>query len=84
LLNESYLWRLNANLLFTWGLGKEAIPVIDFMMERYPDSGAQVLLAEAHILTGNYEAAIELYSKFLERYPNNTIAQSRLAWLRSR
>jgi hypothetical protein len=83
LLNESYLWRLNANLLFTWGLGKEAIPVIDFMMERYPDSGAQVLLAEAHILTGNYEAAIELYSKFLERYPNNTIAQSRLAWLRS-
>jgi hypothetical protein len=84
LLDVSYLWRLNSNLLFTWGLGKEAIPVIEFMRERYPDSGAPVLLAEAHILTGNYPAAIDLYSKYLERYPNDPIAQSRLAWLGSR
>jgi tetratricopeptide (TPR) repeat protein len=71
-------------LVFTWGLGKEAIPVIAFMMERYPASGGQALLAEAHILAGNHETAIDIYSKFLEQNPNNSIARSRLEWLRSR
>ncbi len=84
LLNLNNLQRLNAHLVFTWGLGKEAIPVIEFMMERYPASGGQALLAEAHILAGNYETAIDIYSKFLEQNPNNSIARSRLEWLRSR
>ena len=86
LLNESTLLRLNANLVFTWGLGKEALPVIEFTMERYPASRAQGqgLLAEAHILTGNYQAATEIYSRFLEQFPNNAIVRARLEWLRSR
>jgi hypothetical protein len=83
MLSESLLQRLNANLLFTWGLGKEAIPVIEFMNERYPP-GAPGLLAEAHILAGNYQAATEIYSGLLERFPNNANVRSRLEWLRSR
>jgi Flp pilus assembly protein TadD len=70
----------------SWGLGKEAIPVIEFTMERYPASRAQGhgLLAEAHILAGNYRAATEIYSRVLEQFPNNAIVRSRLEWLRSR
>jgi predicted Zn-dependent protease len=83
LLNEAYLQRLSANLLATWGLGKEAIPVIEFMLERYPSPGAQALLAEAHIVAGNYQAATDIYNRFVEQYPNNSVARSRLEWLRS-
>ena len=85
LLGEGDLTRLISNLLFTWGLGKETLPVIDFMIERYPSSPAgQGLLAEAQISAGNYAAAIDVYSKFLERYPNNPVAITRLEWLRNR
>jgi hypothetical protein len=85
LLSEGDLQRLVSNLVFTWGLGKEALPVIGFMIERYPSSPAgQGLLAEAQIAAGNYAAAADVYIKFLEQYPNNAIAKSRLEWLRSR
>jgi len=49
LLSESTLRRLSANLLFTWGLGKEALPVIEFLIERYPSPDARALLAQAQI-----------------------------------
>jgi tetratricopeptide (TPR) repeat protein len=85
LLGESALGRLNANLLFTWGLGEHALPVIEFMLERYPSSrGAQALLAEGHMLAGHYPAAIDAYGKYLEQYPDDSIARARLEWLRSR
>ena len=83
LLNEANLQRLNANLLFTWGLGKEALPVIEFMAERYPSPLAEVLRAEAQIVTGNYPAATDVYTRLVEQYPNNAIARTRLEWLRS-
>ena len=84
LLNEGSLQRVVSSVLFTWGLGREATPVIEFMMERYPASGAEALMAEAHIVNGDYQAAIDMYGKFLERYPNSSVARSRLEWLRSR
>ncbi len=85
LLGEGDLTRLISNLLFTWGLGRETLPVIEFMIERYPSSPAgQGLLAEAQISAGNYAAAIDVYSKFLEQYPNNPVATMRLEWLRNR
>ena len=76
--------RLNADLLFTWGLGKEAIPVIDFCETIPVASGGQALLAEAHVVAGDYQTAIGVYSKSLEQYPNNTNVRSRLESLRSR
>lgn len=85
LLDESYLKRLCANLVYTWGLGKEALPVIEFFIERYPSSpGAQGLLAEAEIAAGNYRAATEIYSRVLKRSPNDASVRSRLEWLRKR
>jgi hypothetical protein len=85
LLGEADLTRLISNLLFTWGLGKEALPVIELMIERYPSSPAgQGLLAEAQISAGNYAVAIDVYSKFLEQYPNDPVAKTRLEWLRNR
>jgi hypothetical protein len=84
LLTEASLQRLNVNLVFTWGLGKEAIPVIQFMAERYPTPGTQGLLAEAHAAAGNYPAAIETYGKLLEQFPNNANIKARIESLRTR
>jgi len=84
LLQEEYLQRLTVSLMFTWGLGKEAIPVIEFMNERYPSRAGQGLLAEANILAGNYAAATDIYSRYLEQYPNDPIARPRLEWLRGK
>jgi tetratricopeptide (TPR) repeat protein len=82
LLNQGTLQRLNQNLVLTWGLGKEAIPVLEFMIERYPP-GPQGLLAEAHVLAGDYQAAIEVYTRLVEQFPNNSNIRSRLESLRS-
>jgi predicted Zn-dependent protease len=85
LLSEADLQRLVSNLVFTWGLGKEALPVIGLMNERYPSSPAgQLLLAEAEIAAGNYAQATSVYTQLLEQYPNIAIAKSLLEWLRSR
>lgn len=85
LLDETYLRRLAISLLRTWGLGEEAIPVIEFWAERYPASiDAQQMLAEGHILIGDYPAAIDIYSRLLEQNPDNSRSRSRLEWLRSR
>lgn len=82
LLSQESLQRLSTMLLFTWGRGKEAIPVIELMMERYPSPAAQGLLAEAQVAAGNVAAAIEVYSKYLEQYPNDANARARLEGLR--
>jgi predicted Zn-dependent protease len=83
LLNEEYLRRLVSSLRNTWGLTEEAMPVIRFRVELYPSSvGAQVMLAEGHIDVGDYPAAIEVYSRLLERNPDDRRIRSRLEWLR--
>ena len=85
LLRENSLERLVVSLTLTWGLVKEAIPVLEFWVERYPASPrAQVILAESHILLGNTRAAIEVYSRYLEQFPRDSNARSRLESLRSR
>jgi predicted Zn-dependent protease len=85
LLRASSLERLTFSLLGTWGLAEETIPLLELMVERYPTSDrAQIMLGEAHILVEDYAAAIEVYGRFLEQYPENVWGKSRLEWLRSR
>ena len=67
----------------TWGLTEDAMPVIRLWAELYPSSnGAQRMLAEGHIDLREYLAAIEVYSRLLERKPDNSRIRSRLEWLR--
>jgi dienelactone hydrolase len=48
LLDEMHLLRLAFSLLYTWDLAKEAVPVLEFTVERYPSSEfARALLADA-------------------------------------
>jgi len=85
LLREPYLDRLVVSLTLTWGLVKETIPVLEFWVERYPSSPRpQVILAESHILLGDNRSAIDLYGRYLEQFPNDSNARSRLESLRSR
>ena len=68
----------------TWGLAEEVMPVNRFRAELYPSSvGAQRMLAEGHIRVGDYPAAIEIYSRLLERNPDDSRSKSRLEWLRN-
>jgi hypothetical protein len=84
MLQENNLNRLCVSLLFTWGLGRETVPLVEFMLERFPSPGTQRLLAEAHILAEDYPAAIEILSRFVEQYPNAVGARAQLEALRSR
>jgi hypothetical protein len=84
LLNEESLSRLILSLRDTWGLIEEARQVIIFMAELYPTSpGALWMLAESHIDTGYYPAAIEVYNRLLEQDPNDSgnFIKPRLEWL---
>ena len=83
LLQETYLQRLVWSLGGTWGLAEEVMPVIEFWAELHPSSArAQITLAEGHIDVGDYAAAIEVYSRMLERDPDDSFSRSRLEWLR--
>jgi len=82
MLSKESLQRLSLMLLFTWGRPKEAIPVIEFLIERHPAAGGQGLLAEARAASGDVAGAIDLYSKFLEQNPNNANVRARLEELR--
>lgn len=85
LLAEESLRRLVFSLLYTWGLGAEALPFAELMAELYPSSAeAKLHLAEAHVLLEEYQAAIEIYSAPQEELPDNPFVRSRLEWLRSR
>jgi dienelactone hydrolase len=82
-LQETYLERLVYSLSGTWGLAEEVMPVIEFWAELYPSSArAQWMLAEGHIDGGDYAAAVEVYSRLLERDPDDSFLRSRLEWLR--
>ena len=84
LLEETYLERLVWSLRNTWGLTEEAMAVSRFRVELFPSSApAQMMLAEGHIDGGDYPAAIEIYRRLVERYPDNSFVSSRLEWLRS-
>lgn len=84
LLNDRYLQRMIWSLRDTWGLVDQALPVINFMVELYPESiNAQTMLAEGYIDMGDYPAAIKIYSRLVEQNPDNDSFKSRLEWLQS-
>jgi hypothetical protein len=84
MLQEENLRRAILSLLFTWGLGRETIPVIEFLAERYPSPGAQQFLVEGYVLAGDYPAAIDVLARFVEQNPNAAPARARLEALRNR
>ncbi|MFC2126565.1 tetratricopeptide repeat protein, partial [Bacteroidota bacterium] len=84
LLKDTYLQRLVWSLRDTWNLTKEIMPVIQFRAELYPSSvDAQRMLAEGHIDTGDYSAAIKVYRQLVEENPEDSYSKSRLEWLRN-
>ncbi len=85
LLEETYLNRLAQNLLFTWGLADEALPVIELLNELHPESMVgRYLVGEAHVLRDDYAAAIAAYERILEEFPDDAGAKARLESLRQR
>ena len=83
-LKEEYLARLVASLGGTWGLTEEVMPVIRFWRELYPSSArARQALIQAYIDLGDYPAAIEVVSKFVEQNPGIARARERLESLRN-
>jgi hypothetical protein len=84
MLQQESLDRAIRSLLFTWGLGRETLPVIELLAERYPSPGAQQYLVEGYVLAGDYPAAIEVLTRFVEQYPNAAPARARLDALRNR
>jgi tetratricopeptide (TPR) repeat protein len=82
-LDQVHLERLAYSLLYTWGLAKETLPLLAFMVERYPESGqARRMLIEANVQLGNYAAAIEILNAVLQQNPNNPGARARLDEIR--
>jgi hypothetical protein len=85
MLQQENLDRAIASLLFTWGLARETIPVIEFMGERYPSPRAHGYLAEAYVLAGDTQAAIDALTRLGQQYPDAAAGvQRRIAALRAR
>ena len=84
MLQQSNLERAILSLLFTWGLGRETLPVAELLAERYPSPAAQQFLVESYVLAEDYPAAIEVLGRFLEQNPNAAPALARLEALRNR
>jgi len=84
LLNQTYLQRLVWSLSDTWGRAEDAMPVIEFIVELYPNSvDAQWMLAKGYTDVRDYPAAIEVYIQLLAQDPDNDYIRSRLEWLQS-
>jgi predicted Zn-dependent protease len=86
MLQQNNLDRAIASLLFTWGLARETIPVIEFMGERYPSPRApHGYLAEAYLLAGDTAAAIDALTRLGQQYPDAAAGvQRRIDALRAR
>ncbi len=84
LFDEKHLNRLVYSLRGTWRLDKEVLPVLKFTAELYPTS-VEVLymLAEGHIVLGEYQAAIRNYERLLVLDPEDkhNYIKPRLEWL---
>ena len=86
LLDQEYLNRMIFSLRGTWGLDREILPVLDFIVELYPTSAnARRMLAEGQIALGEYSAAIEIYEGLLVLDPDDkgNYIKRRLEWLQS-
>jgi hypothetical protein len=79
------LERLALHLLFTWNLADEALPVLELLNERHPQSMlGRYLVGEAHVLRDDYPAAIAAYERILEQFPDDARTKVRLEQLRAR
>jgi hypothetical protein len=84
MLQQNNLDRAIMSLVFTWGLARETVPVIEFMAERYPSPRAQGLLAEAYALADDTSAAIDVLTRLADQYPESAAgAQRRIEALRA-
>jgi hypothetical protein len=85
MLQQNNLDRAVVSLLFTWGLARETIPVIEFMGERYPSPRALGLLSQAHVIAGDTPAAIDDLTRLGQQFPNVAAeAQRQIDALRAR
>jgi len=87
LLDEEYLNRIIFSLRGTWGLEREILPVLEFIVELYPTSAnALYMLGEGQIALGEYSAAINFYERLLVLDPDDkrNYIKPRLEWLQSR
>jgi len=75
LFHEDVLNRLGYEFLYAYGKTKEAIAVLEWNVEAYPESfNVYDSLGEAYLRDGQRELAIENYKKSLELNPENTNA----------
>jgi predicted Zn-dependent protease len=85
LLQEERLWRLQLSLVATWGLAKEAMPLIEYTAELYPASQRALgTLATAYVRVKDDPKALAVLGQYLERYPDDKGAQSLLEQVKTR
>jgi tetratricopeptide (TPR) repeat protein len=82
LVSEQELNWLGYHLLVWWGRPAEAVPVLQLLVELFPNSANGVdSLAEAYLVTGNRAEAIRYYRKAIEMNPDNQNARAALTQL---
>ena len=85
LLQEERLWRLQLSLVGTWGLAKEAMPLIEYTAELYPASQrAFGTLVTAYVRVQDDSKALVALGQYLQRYPDDKGAQSLLEQVKAR
>jgi hypothetical protein len=85
LVQEERLWRLQLSLVATWGLAREAMPLIEYTAELYPASQRALgTLATAYVRVKDDPKALAALGQYLERYPDDKGAQSLLEQVKAR
>jgi len=85
MLQEERLWRIELSLGASWGLAKEALPLIEYTAELYPESRrALATLAEAYFRLDDFSHAQTALGRYLERYPDDKGAQAMLDQAKTR
>jgi tetratricopeptide (TPR) repeat protein len=85
LLQEEQLWRIQLSLGASWGLSKEALPLIEYAAELYPESQRALgTLAQAYFRLDDFPRAQAVLGRYLEKYPDDKGAQEMLEQARSR
>ena len=85
LLQEERLWRIQLSLAPSWGLAKEALPLIEYTADLYPESRRALgTLAQAYLRLDDFPHAQAVLGRYLERYPDDKGAQAMLEQVRAR
>ena len=76
--DEIHLQRLAISVLYTWGLAKEGLPLVQYLAEQCPSSNtAQGMLRRATSWSRTTSAAIEVLNKYTREHPNDAGAHTR-------